>query len=66
MTDEQLQQHILTELLNKGKIDDSEDLVTQLGADRERIKAAALSLNVDEFVILDGIEKRSIELTSEG
>lgn len=67
MTDEQLQQHVLT-LLSKdaGQIADTAELVTDLQITPAKLDAAVKSLLVDEYVVLDVIERRKIELSEEG
>lgn len=47
-------------------IDDSDILVASLSVTKEKMDAALKSLNVDEYVDLQVIEKRKIELTQEG
>ena len=65
-TDEELQQHILTLLSKDGEIGDTADLVTGLKVHPKEIDAALKSLNVDEYVNLDVIELKQIELSQEG
>lgn len=66
MTAEEIQQKILDELKSKNQIDDSDSLVAALGVARDKMDAALKSLNVDEYVDLNVIEKRKVELTEEG
>ena len=66
MSDEQLQLHILTVLNDNGEIADSADLCAQLGVTAPKMDAALKSLNVDEYVVLEVIERKSIQLTQEG
>ena len=66
MSDEQLQQHVLTQLNEHGQIGDSADLCSTLSLAPAKVDAALKSLLVDEFVVLDVIERRKIELTEEG
>ena len=66
MTAEEIQQKILDELKSKSQIDDSDSLVAALGVARDKMDAALKSLNVDEYVDLNVIEKRKVELTEEG
>ena len=47
-------------------MDDSDILVASLCVTKEKMDAALKSLNVDEYVDLQVIEKRKIELTQEG
>jgi phenylalanyl-tRNA synthetase alpha chain len=63
--EEKLQQTILTLLAQQGSIADTEALVTaDLSA--QTIDAALKSLVVDDYVVLEVIERKKIELTEEG
>lgn len=66
MTDEQLQQHVLTLLNDGGSIADTADLVSSLSITPAKLDAAVKSLLVDEYVVLEVIERRKIELSEEG
>ena len=66
MTDEQLQQHVLTLLNDSGLIEDTAELVTLLSITPAKLDAAVKSLLVDEYVVLEVIERRKIELSEEG
>ena len=66
LTDEQLQQRVLTMLDGEGEIADSANLVSQLGTNPRLVDAALKSLNVDEYVNLDVITLTLLELTAEG
>ena len=66
MTDEQLQQHVLTLLSKSDQIADTVELIESLGVTAAKVDAAVKSLLVDEYVVLDVIERRKIELTEEG
>ena len=63
--EEQLQQHILTLLQRDSVIADSDQLVTST-ISAQSVDAALKSLLVDDFVALEVIERRKIELTEEG
>ena len=63
--EEKLQQTILTILAQQGSIADTDALVTaDLSA--QTIDAALKSLVVDDYVVLEVIERKKIELTEEG
>lgn len=63
--EEKLQQTILTLLAQQGSIADTDALVTaDLSA--QTIDAALKSLVVDDYVVLEVIERKKIELTEEG
>ena len=66
MTADEIQQKILDELKSNNAIEDSDALVAVLGVGRDKMDAALKSLNVDEYVDLNVIEKRKVELTGEG
>lgn len=66
MTADEIQQKVLDELKSKNTIEDSDALVAALGVGRDKMDAALKSLNVDEYVDLNVIEKRKVELTGEG
>ena len=66
MTADEIQQKILDELKSNNVIEDSDALVAVLGVGRDKMDAALKSLNVDEYVDLNVIEKRKVELTGEG
>ena len=66
ISDEELQQHVLTQLDKEGQIADSALVVQSLGIHPKVLDAALKSLNVDEYVNLDVIELKQIELTQEG
>lgn len=67
MTDEQLTQHVLT-VLNSGSGDiaDTAETVVSLNVTSARLDAALKSLLVDEYVVLEVIERRRIDLSEEG
>ena len=50
----------------QGSIPDSADLCESLGLAPAKVDAALKSLLVDEYVVLEVIERRKIELTGEG
>jgi len=56
----------LTLLKENGTIADTADLCVSLGLTPAKVDAALKSLLVDEFVVLEVIERRKIELTAEG
>lgn len=60
-----LQQHVLNLLNENNEIPDTSALVTE-AVTREALDAALKSLNVDEYVVLEVIEKKMIELMDEG
>ena len=66
MDDTELQQHVLTLLNDNEVIPDTAEIVARLGITNLKLDAAVKSLLVDEFVILDVIERREIALTAEG
>ena len=66
MDDTELQQHVLTLLNDNEIIPDTAEVVARLGITNLKLDAAVKSLLVDEFVILDVIERREIALTAEG
>ena len=67
MTDDQLQQHVLTALNENGVIADTAiDMVEKLSITPAKADAALKSLLVDDYVVLEVIERRSIELSQEG
>ncbi len=66
MTDEQLQQHVLTQLSAQEQIADTIELIESLKVTSAKLDAAVKSLLVDEYVVLDVIERRKIDLTDEG
>ena len=57
---------MLTQLDQNGEIADSAEVVKSLGIHPKVLDAALKSLNVDEYVNLDVIELKQIELTQEG
>ena len=57
---------MLTQLDKDGEIADSAQVVKSLGIHPKVLDAALKSLNVDEYVNLDVIERKLIELTAEG
>ena len=57
---------MLTQLNEQGEIGDSADMCAALSLAPAKIDAALKSLLVDEFVVLEVIERRKIELTDEG
>ena len=66
MTDEQLQQYVLTQLNDNQEIKDTSEHVISLGVTPAKFDAAVKSLLVDDFVVLEVIERRKIELSEEG
>lgn len=66
MTDEQIQQHVLTTLGSKGQILNTADMVKELNIQPKLMDAALKSLLVDDYVKLDVIDLKLIELTAEG
>jgi hypothetical protein len=66
LTDEQLQQHVLTYLSKNTEIKDSAEMVADLKISAKVMDGALKSLNVDEYVDLKVIDLRLIELTKEG
>jgi len=66
MTDEELQQHVLTQLANNEVIEDSAQIVASLNLTPAKVDAAVKSLLVDEYVVLEVIERRRLDLTAEG
>lgn len=56
----------MTQLNEKETIADSADVCTALSVTPAKMDAALKSLLVDEFVVLEVIERRKIELTAEG
>lgn len=58
LTEEQLQQHVLTQLKDSEAIADSADLVEQLKVTAAKMDAALKSLLVDEYIVLEVIERR--------
>ena len=66
MDDTELQQHVLTLLNDNEVIPDTAEIVARLGITNLKLDAAVKSLLVDEFVILDVIQRREIALTAEG
>ena len=65
MTDEQLQALILTTLKSQ-VIEDSATIVEKEKITAAKMDAALKSLNVDEYVTLEVIERKTIALTEEG
>jgi len=65
MTDEQLQALILT-TLKSTVIEDSATIVEKEKITAAKMDAALKSLNVDEYVSLEVIERKTIALTEEG
>lgn len=63
--EEQLQQHILSLLQKDSHIADTDKLVSDL-ISAQTLDAALKSLLVDDYVVLEVIERRKIELTEEG
>jgi len=66
MADDQLQQHFLTQLKDHESIADTAEVCSALNLTPAKVDAALKSLLVDEFVVLEVIERRRIELTEEG
>ena len=66
MTDEQLQQHVLTQLNENETIADTADIGSALKLTPAKVDAAVKSLLVDDYVALEVIERRKIELSEEG
>lgn len=63
--EEQIQQHILTLLQKDSVIVDSDSLIGEQ-TNGQQIDAALKSLLVDDYVVLEVIERKKIELTEEG
>ena len=63
---EQLEAHILELLNRESEIKDSEELVQTLKQSSATVDAALKSLLVDEYVVLEVIERRRLILTQEG
>ena len=63
--EEQLQQTILTILDKETSITDTDSMVSETQS-AQQVDAALKSLLVDDYVVLDVIEKRRIDLTEEG
>jgi len=66
MTDEELQQYVLTQLKQNETIADTADICSQLNVAPAKVDAAVKSLLVDDYVVLEVIERRKIELSEEG
>lgn len=63
--EEQLQQTILTILDKETSIADTDSMVSETQS-AQQVDAALKSLLVDDYVVLDVIEKKRIDLTEEG
>ena len=63
--EEQLQQAILTILDKETSIADTDSMVSETQS-AQQVDAALKSLLVDDYVVLDVIEKKRIDLTEEG
>ena len=63
--EEQLQQTILTILDKETSIADTDSMVSATQS-AQQVDAALKSLLVDDYVVLDVIEKKRIDLTEEG
>lgn len=66
MADDQLQQHVLTQINENDLIADSTELCSSLNLAPAKVDAALKSLLVDDYVVLEVLEVRAIELTGEG
>ena len=65
LTDEQLQAKVLTLLKENDVIEDSEELLNGSGNTAAQVDAALKSLLVDDYVVLEVIERKFIDLTAE-
>lgn len=66
ISDLDLQQHVLTQLNEADLIEDSSAIVSALKVTPVKLDAALKSLLVDEYVVLEVIERKTLELTGEG
>ena len=64
--EEQLQNEVLTLLKASSEIADSADLCAEWSLSAAKMDAILKSLLVDDYVVLEVIERRKIELTEEG
>ena len=61
-----MQQHVLTVLNDTDLIADTVDLIAQISVTPAKLDAAVKSLLVDDYVVLEVIERKRIELSEEG
>lgn len=57
---------VLTFLAKNNKIDNTEDFSAKEGVPKEQLDPVLKSLSAEEYLVLEVIEKRLIELTEEG